>query len=393
MGKRLQEAIDKNVAKRQKLKTKWDRHCKYSADDVDKLSNITEMYSHEVEVSFANGNEDDNWVRMLDEGVVVDGDGEVYAVIKKGALKTFYDNLPDNFEGYIDRDHNRAIRLGEYGKKEMKLVKLGDDRYGIDINVKLDKEYYATRDLIRQGEHRAVSVEMMTDVDEFALASKVTGEKQKWDYLVPLIGAVDIIGYAVCENPKNANSIKDDLLDKASTEGEEMNDEELKKLAAEDAEQAQEATSKAEGEADSTEEPSEEEADNSAEEAQSQENLSADEGEGEAEKEEKSEASEENEEDSNEEGLEQLAAAIKELRAELDEKNKKIAELEHQLSAKAEVKLSNAERIAQLLKFAKGEEPTAAEGAKVNMSSTDAESNKYAEDDAAWDEAAKSLNY
>ena len=393
-----QRAIDKNVAKRQKLKTKWDRHCKYSAEEVDKLPNQLELYANEVDVNLAQNEE--NWVRMLDEGTVVDGDGELYAVIKKGALKKFYDDLPNNFEGYIDKDHIRAIRLGEYGKEQMRLVELGDDRYGLDINVKLDKDYYATRDLIRQNEHRAVSVEMLTDVDEFALASKVTGEKQRWDYLVPLIGAVDIIGYAVCENPKNANSIKDDLLDKASVEGDNMNDEELKKLAAEEGQETDNAE-------DATTEATDAEAEGTAEGA---ENLEATEAEGEAAKTEGAEEGEKEADEAEEKaedaeanlaaddaeevakGLEQLEAAITELRAQLAEKDAKIAELENQMAAKAEAKMSNAERIAKLLNFATGADATAAEGAMVNTPS-DKANDKYAADDALWAEAAKSLNY
>lgn len=384
MGGRKQQ-IDKNVAKRQKLKAKWDRHCKYSADEVDNLSNRLEMFSHDVEVEFSTNEEAENWVRMLDEGVVVDGDGEVYAVIKKGVLKSFYDELPDDFEGYIDKDHVRAIRLGEYTKENIRLVELDNDRHALEVNVKLDANYYATRDLLRQNEHRAVSVEMMTDVDEFALASKVTGEKQKWDYLVPLIGAVDILGYAVCENPKNANSIKDDLLDKASAEGENM-DEELKKLVAEEVEQVAEATAEADEQDDTPAEP-EVKAENSTVEEE-QLDYSAEEETAE-EADEKSEDSE-GDAEATAEGLEQLGNAIKELRAELAEKDKKIAELENQLTARAEKKLSTAEKIAELLNFARGSEPTAAEGSGVKTSS---EADKYAMDDALWEEAAKSLEY
>lgn len=383
-----QKEIDKNVSKRQKLKTKWDRHCKYSAADVDKLPNQLEVYAANVDAQVDGAQE--NWVRMLDEGVVVDGDGEVYAVIKKGALKTYFDNLPDSFTGYIDRDHIRSIRLGEYGKRDMRLVELGNDRYGIDINVKLDANYYATRDLLRQDEHRAVSVEMMTDVDEFALASKVTGEKQRYDYLVPLIGAVDIVGYAVCENPKNANSIKDDLLDKASVEGDNMNEEELKKLAAEEAAETEEATAEANETVDASaeEEDKAEELEATEEEVSKTEEGAADIN---AEGEPDTEAEAEEDEDVAK-GLEQLEAAITELREQNAEKDKKIAELENQLAAKAETKMSNADRIAKLLNFAKGADATAAEGASVKTPSEKAE-DKYAAEDALWDEAAKSINY
>lgn len=389
-------AIDRNVAKRQALKKKWDRHCKYGVEDQDLVAGISAMFTHEREVDFSSRNEE-NWVRMLDEGVVVDGDGYCYAVIKKGTLKDFYENLPDDFEGYIDRDHVYALRLGKYTKKDMKLVSTGDGRYGIDINVKLDDDYYATRDLMKQGEHRAVSVEMAIDFDEFGLADKITGDKKQGKYLVPIINKVNILGYAVCENPKNANSIKDDLLDKASVEGDNMNEDELKKLAAED----EQGTENVEEKSDEATEDQPAEGEGEANDQQVNANAEEGEADGEADKadsepEEKSEEEpQDSEEDdkATEEGLEQLGAAIKELRAELAEKDAKIAELENQLAAKAEKKeMSTAERVAELLNLAKGSDPSAAEGSKVETPSNDL-ADKYAADDAAWDEAAKSLQY
>lgn len=391
--------IDRNVAKRQALKKKWDRHCKYGVEETDLVSGVDTLFSHEREADFSSRNEE-NWVRMLDEGTVVDGDGFCYAVIKKGVLKEFYDNLSDDFEGYIDKDHIYAIRLGKYTKNDMRLVKVDNERYAIDINVKLDDDYYATRDLLKQGEHRAVSVEMKIDFDEFGLADKITGDKKQGKYLVPIINKVDIIGYAVCENPKNANSIKDDLLDKASVEeGNEMNDEELKKLAAEDAAQAEEASEEKTEEAAEVGEAEDEDAVETPGTASEEEKaeLEAEETDGATEGEEpEEEAAAEgpaDEDAATEEGLEQLGAAIKELRAQLSEKDAKIAELENQLAAKAEKKaMSTADRVAELLSLATCSTPSAAEGSKVETPSNDL-ADKYAADDAAWDEAAKAFQY
>lgn len=390
-------AIDRNVAKRQALKKKWDRHCKYGVEDQDLVAEVNTLFTHEREVDFSSKNEE-NWVRMLDEGTVVDGDGYCYAVIKKGVLKDFFENLPDDFEGYIDRDHVYALRLGNYTKKDMKLVSTGDGRYGIDINVKLDDDYYATRDLLKQGEHRAVSVEMAIDFDEFGMADKITGDKKQGKYLVPIINKVNILGYAVCENPKNANSIKDDLLDKASVEGDDMNEDELKKLAAEDEQDTENVEEKSDKAAENdaqdseTEGPTTDEVLNAeAEESEGVEEGAESDETSETEGEEESEASEEDEE--TKAGLEQLEAAITELRAQIDEKDAKIAELENQLAAKAEKKqMSTADKVAQLLNLAKGSAPTAAEGSKVETPSNDL-ADKYAADDAEWAEAAKSLQY
>lgn len=396
-------AIDRNVAKRQALKKKWDRHCKYSVEDQDLVMGVDAMFAHERQADFSKRDEE-NWVRMLDEGTVVDGDGWCYAVIEKGVLKDFFDNLPDNFEGYIDKDHIYAIRLGSYTKKDMRLVPLGDDRYGIDINVKLDDDYYATRDLLKQDEHRAVSVEMGITVDEFGIADKITGDKKQGKYLVPIINKVNILGYAVCENPKNANSIKDDLLDKASVEGDlgepnlegdNMNEDE-KKLALE-------------AEADADTQKATEQGDQADEDRKADEDLKApdtsagaDEGnEGEGEGNEGDQEDKAADDDAEaEKGLEQLEAAINELRAKVDaqaktitEKDEKIAELENQLAAKAEkAKLSTADKVAQLLNLATSATPSAAEGSKVDTPSNDL-ADRYAADDAEWDAVAEAYKY
>lgn len=396
-------AIDRNVAKRQALKKKWDRHCKYGVEDQDLVMGVDAMFAHERQADFSKRDEE-NWVRMLDEGTVVDGDGWCYAVIKKGTLKDFYEALPDNFEGYIDKDHIYAIRLGNYTKKDMRLVPLEDDRYGIDINVKLDDDYYATRDLLKQGEHRAVSVEMRIGVDEFGIAEKITGDKKQGKYLVPIISKVDILGYAVCENPKNANSIKDDLLDKASVEGDlgepnpegdNMNEDE-KKLALEA--EADAETQKATEQGDQADEDQKADGDLKAPDT----STSADEGnEGEGGSNEGGQEDKAADDDAEtQKGLEQLEAAINELRAKVDaqaktitEKDEKIAELENQLAAKAEkAKLSTADKVAQLLNLATSATPSAAEGSKVDTPSNDL-ADRYAADDAEWDAVAEAYKY
>lgn len=227
----LESRIRKNVMSRQKLKKKWDKHCKYGADGRD----------HGIGYGFTNvehfkADDSENWVRLLDEGVVVEGDGSPYAVIAKGVLKTWYDELPADFEGYINKDHISGIGLGSYSKADLRLVPIGDDRYGIDVNVKLDHELYAVKDLLRQMDRKALSSEFYYDADEYVKASVVTGDKDYPDWwLIPKISAVAIVGYAVVDNPKNANSYAPNLLEKASDEGEERNSmtlEELKKLAA-----------------------------------------------------------------------------------------------------------------------------------------------------------------
>lgn len=205
-----------NTTMRQKLKNKWDKRCKYDSESV-LVDERLEGHYYEANV---NSGEAENWCRLLDEGIVVDnspwtGEPYAFACIKKGVIKKWYDALPNNFVGTIDKDHNRSIDLGTFTKKDLRLVEVGDGRYAVDVNVKLDHELFAVKDLIRANNRTALSVEMFINADEYAAASKITGEKIKDDYLVPLIDDLKIEGYAVCLAPKSANSYKDGLLEKA----------------------------------------------------------------------------------------------------------------------------------------------------------------------------------
>lgn len=368
--------VKANITRRQELKKKWDRHCKYSSlsdPDEDGVMSADQpmptTIHFTVDVDYAARDEKgDNWTRLLDEGVVVDGDGYAYAVIRKGTLKKAFDAIPADFQGYIDKDHVRAIHLGYYGKKDLRLTKVGEDRYAIDVNVKLDQELYAVKDLIREGRHHALSVEMYTNVDEYATAEKVTGDKKQGKWLVPLIDDLKIEGFAVCENPKNANSVNDGLLENASVEeGNDMTKEELEKLQAEENADVENSEATADDNASTDAQADEQTSD--VEEEQINCEAEGDKAEGEAE-----EGSDENKEaETTDSKIDQLAAAIDQLKADNAEKDKKIAELEAQLTAKAEMKMSTEDRIAELLNLATAAPVSAAEGAEDKKTAEDAD--------------------
>ena len=374
--------IRKNVMKRQALKKKWDRHCKYGESEDNAA------FGAEFSLSDFKDN-NDNFVRLLDEGVVVDGDGYAFAVIKKGALKTWYDNLSNSFKGSINKDHIPAVDLGKFTKKDLRLVELGNGRYGIDVNVKLDDELYAVKDLKRMMNRKAVSSEFCYDAEVFITAEDATGDKKQGKWLIPVIDTVMITGYAVVDNPKNANSYDENLLEKASASDEfaandtsernKMTKEELeaKKTAemaaagaeSDEANEATEAeTEDAEDEATETEteatetepetEATEEDADDAGDEAETD-------GEGEkSDAEDNGEKDEENEAD-DEISTEKLAAAIKSLKAEMKAKDDKIADLEAKLSnSKKSTKKLEGE-LTELFNFATSDEPTDEEGGET----------------------------
>lgn len=361
------ERIVRNVNKRQRLKKSWDKHCKYGAEGETSSDMFTGNFSA-VELDFHSSK--DNFIRLLDEGVVVDGrDGFAYAVIAKGAIKEWFDNLPDDFEGHIDYDHIQAMKLGTFHKSDLRLVELDGDRYGVDVNVKLDNNLYLVKDILHNNTAHAVSSEFYSNTSKFVSSEEVTGEKDD-TYPVPILTKLDIFGYAIVDNPKNANSYDEKILEKASnSERTVMNPDEVKAEAHE--EEVVEATEEVvETPAEEVEAPVEEaetaetEVEASAEEGSTEEaETPAEEAETEAPAEE-APAAEEAEDASEkvEASIEKIGEKIEALEAELKAKDAKIAELEAKLSAKSQKEHTLAAKLEGFLNFAEADEPTEAEG-------------------------------
>lgn len=361
----IDSRIKKNVMHRQALKKKWDRHCKYNA--ADDYSQVGTAFAVD---KFSEDKE--NWVRLLDEGVVVEGDSTPYAVISKGTIKKWFDTLPSNYEGYINKDHISGIDLGKFTKTELRLVELGDDRYGVDVNVKLDHELYATKDLLRSMNRKAISSEFFYEADEYVKASSATGDKSFPDwFLIPKISELSLVGYAVVDNPKNANSYDEDLLKKASVEGNAMTKEQKELLEAEEAttevevEQTEETTEEA---TEAVEEKGEQAEQNSAageEATEAETEEAAEETTEEAAETEAEETTEDTAEGESEDTADQLAAAINTLKAELEAAKSENADLKAKLSAKEEKEESLETKLKDVLSLASASDPTEAEGADV----------------------------
>lgn len=371
-----QKKIRRSVMHRQSMKKKWDKHCQFSLDN-DGLTFFGQS---------ANATQD-NYVRLLDEGVIVDSDDYVYAVIKKGTVKKWFDNLSDSFVGRIDKDHCTSIELGSFTKKDLRLVECENGRYAVDVNVSLDKELYATKDLLRANNRFAISAELRSKVNEYVTYTKATGEKLsdgEQDYLVPVIEDIEIEGYAVVASPKNANSYDEDLLVNASAEeGNPMSKKEIEALEAaeeqkvEEVEETQEETQEENLEA---EQPAQ--ADNSTEETEDE----AKDGESEEETEGEGEQPESSDDEEQFDAADEVAKAIESLKAEIAAKDAKIAELEQKFAAQTQKEANLNEKLAKLLNFST-ENPTEAEGAEMT-SGKDKEEDAYG---AALSEAFKSL--
>ncbi len=367
-----------NTTMRQKIKSKWDKKCRYEVGTSEPLPRQFSLEGANFSSSLKI--EGENWCRLIDEGVVVDngfftGEPMAYAVIRKGVLKKWYESLTDDFVGTIDKDHNRSIDLGLFTKKDLRLVELEDGRYAIDVNVKLDQELYAVKDLLKMNNRTALSVEMFVNADEYATAEKVTGDESQGKYLVPLIDDLKIEGYAVCLAPKSANSYKDGLLENAGStdinlikekEFSMNKNEELKAPALEQVDASAgpdvEVTTEV-AEIEAVEAPAVE-----ATEVEPAEPAE------EAEQEVKEEAVSEEEDK-----LSAIEAEIKNLKAENASLKEENADLKAQLTAKAEKAFATEERLTSILAMAASDAPTADEGGKTTP---EEEKNKTEEVDA-----------
>lgn len=364
------QRIRQNVNRRQRLKKSWDKHCKYGAED-----NSSDMFTGNfaaVELDFQSSK--DNYIRLLDEGVVVDGNqGFAYAVIAKGAIKEWYDNLPEDFEGHIDYDHIQAMKLGKFHKSDLRLVELGDDRYGVDVNVKLDNNLYLVKDILRNNTAHAVSSEFYSTIEKFVGSEEVTGEKGEDTYPVPILKKLDIFGYAIVDNPKNANSYDDKILEKASNSERTVMPDEVKAEAKEEVvETAEEVVETPAEEAPAEEAPAETEVEASAE--AEEETSTEEEAEAPAEEEAPAEPEAEEADDASEKveaSIEKIGEKIEALQAELKAKDAKIAELEAKLSADKEKKHTLAAKLEGFLNFAEADAPTEAEGKATTTEETE----------------------
>lgn len=367
-----------NTTMRQKIKSKWDKKCRYEVGTSEPLPRQFSLEGANFSSSLKT--EGENWCRLIDEGVVVDngfftGEPMAYAVIRKGVLKKWYESLTDDFVGTIDKDHNRSIDLGLFTKKDLRLVELEDGRYAIDVNVKLDQELYAVKDLLKMNNRTALSVEMFVNADEYATAEKVTGDESQGKYLVPLIDDLKIEGYAVCLAPKSANSYKDGLLENAgSTDINLIKEKEfsMKKNEELKAPALEQVDASAGPDVEVTTEVAETEAvETPAVEATEVEPTEPAE---EAEQEVKEEAVSEEEDK-----LSAIEAEIKNLKAENASLKEENADLKAQLTLKAEKAFATEERLTSILAMAASDAPTADEGGKTTP---EEEKNKTEEVDA-----------
>lgn len=363
--------VRENINKRLAFKRKIDRIQKFSAEDLNKSSYF---------LPSSDRYKEHNWTRLISEGVLVDTgyDGEPIAsyVIGTGVIKSMYDNLSKDFVGFINKDHERSIYLGTFTKDDLRLVEIENGRFALDVNVRLDHQLNAVADLLREDQHRAISVELGLEDATLISASElgIKIDEDDFDYPVVLVNKATLQGYGVVRSPKDPNAYNEELLS-SEQKGDKMAEldkkvdieaEEEKKTEAINIDDKKEELADVEFKTDenSDEKELESEKDNTSDEPEESKNESTDE----PNKAEDKSADEPHDLVATGSNLSKLGEAIDQLKATITEKDEKIAELERKLSEQSIANMSTEEVTARLLARATICAKTQSEGAKLSAS-------------------------
>lgn len=189
---------------------------KKAKQNIDESINLESLNEKNVMLSVTNSAFlEDKPTRLLNEGAIMyEGGEDVRLFIEKGAIQKFYNNLPDDYVGYISLAHihlfSLPLNLGTWTKQDLEIVDLEDGRQALNVRAHLNDSLHIVQDLKNQEIPLSVSVEMATRMDwrkSFALG-------------FPCIQEIDIQGFSVVGNPANVDSTNVNL----TIEGEdEMN--------------------------------------------------------------------------------------------------------------------------------------------------------------------------
>lgn len=145
--------------------------------------------------------DNDDYVRLLDEGMVVTAQGTPDFYIMKGTLQKYLDALPDDYEGSINLGHMNfatfPILLGSWTKDDFKLVDIGGGRKGLDVKLNLDEENFLVKELRRAKYDLGVSAEFSFE----------RNEELTEDYGLLMIDSIFIRDFAIVGDAGNVNSM------------------------------------------------------------------------------------------------------------------------------------------------------------------------------------------
>lgn len=337
-------------------------------DSLDSIMNLSKTGKESEKLSVDRLDNPNGYMTLLSEGSVLYPDGTIRLYICKGTLKDWYDNLADDFEGYVSTGHRDLnaypVREGYFRKSDLKLVVDEHGRHDLLVKPHVNLELSNIKDLLLQDEPFAISSEFMwyhkeigeEDLEEFTKLAEYNLE-HGGSIDVPITDRVEISGFSFVGNPGNAKSggYEPSLLVRNEEEhlkNKEILDKVLAHLSAQVEEEVKEATELEVAEVveapeteESTEAPKVEEVKEEAEAT-----------------EEKVEAEEPKSEEG--EALAKAIEAIETLKAEVEELKSEKAQLQAELETKKENEDAVEGQLSKLAKLLETVNPTVEKASK-----------------------------
>lgn len=186
-------------------------------DSLDSIMNLSKTGKESEKLSVDRLDNPNGYMTLLSEGSVLYPDGTIRLYICKGTLKDWYDNLADDFEGYVSTGHRDLnaypVREGYFRKSDLKLVVDEHGRYDLLVKPHVNLELSNIKDLLLQDEPFAISSEFMwyhkeigeEDLEEFTKLAEYNLE-HGGSIDVPITDRVEISGFSFVGNPGNAKS-------------------------------------------------------------------------------------------------------------------------------------------------------------------------------------------
>lgn len=164
---------------------------------------MKEQYDSVMKLSAA----DNEWERLLSEGMITFGDGTPYFYIMRGTLERFYDALDPSYEGSINIGHTDLATfperiIGKWTKADLRLVDIGDGRQALETRLNVNEDHPLVKALEQSEFDLGLSVEMSMNINE-----DLTNNAELNPFNVPMVDAVSIYDYAIVGNAGDVESM------------------------------------------------------------------------------------------------------------------------------------------------------------------------------------------
>ena len=189
------------IFQRIKESVKVRKKAKKEIEEIITLNNKDDEEIGKVNLATSYRFDRNSSIRLLDEGAIFYEGGQfVRYFIKKGVVQKFYDELDDDFVGYINLAHFDVyafpIFLGTWTKDDLRIVDLEDGRQALEVVPNFNEDLYLVKDLFAQEIPLSVSIEAYFDYD--------WDMTQKLDF--PVVQGMQMDGFSVVGNPANTSS-------------------------------------------------------------------------------------------------------------------------------------------------------------------------------------------